>query len=128
MIKNIIFDIGGIIYDDSTQNISSILKEDAIELYKKVYGKSFINCILGNQEVSDYIETVKEDKDYEKIKYILNKDNLQLSYPLIKDNFNYISKLKEKGYNLYVLSNITRESYEYMINTIDINKIFVGGI
>ena len=48
MIKNIIFDIGGIIFDDSVQNISNILNEDASMLYKKVYGKSFIDCILGN--------------------------------------------------------------------------------
>ena len=128
MIKNIIFDIGGIIFDDSVQNISNILNEDASMLYKKVYGKSFIDCILGNKEVSDYIETFKNDEDYEKIKYILNKDNLHISYPLMKENFEYISKLKDKGYNLYILSNITRESYEYIENIIDIDKVFNGGV
>lgn len=128
MKKNIIFDIGGVMFDDSTQNISNILNEDASELCKKVYGKSFIDCVLGNQEVSDYIETFKNDIDYEKIKYILSKDNLHISYPLMKDNFNYISKLKDKGYNLYILSNISRESYEYVKSTIDIDKIFSGGV
>ena len=128
MIKNIIFDIGGIIFDDSSQNISNILNEDASNLCKKAYGKSFINCLLGNQEVSDYIETFKNDIDYKKIKYILSKKNLHISYPLMKNNFDYISKLKDKGYNLYILSNITKESYEYIINTIDIDKVFNGGI
>ena len=128
MIKNIIFDIGGVMFDDSTQNISNILNRDASELCKKVYGKSFIDCVLGNQEVSDYIESFKNDSDYEIIKYILGKDNLHISYPLMKDNFDYISKLKNKGYNLYILSNISRESYEYIKNTIDIDKLFKGGI
>ena len=128
MIKNIIFDIGGVIFDDSSQNISNILNEDASELCKKVYGKSFVDCILGNQEVSDYIESFKDDSDYEKIKYILSKENLHLSYPLMKENFDYISKLKDKGYNLYILSNIARESYEYVKSTIDIDKIFNGGV
>ena len=128
MIKNIIFDIGGVMFDDSTQNISNILNEDASELCKKVYGKSFIDCVLGNQEVSDYIETFKNDIDYEKIKYILSKDNLHISYPLMKDNFNYISKLKEEGYNLYILSNIARESCEYVKSIMDIDNIFKGGI
>ena len=128
MIKNIIFDIGGVMFDDSTQNISNILNRDASELCKKVYGKSFIDCVLGNQEVSDYIESFKNDSDYEIIKYILGKDNLHISYPLMKDNFDYISKLKDKGYNLYILSNISRESYEYVKNTIDIDKVFKGGI
>ena len=128
MIKNIIFDIGGVMFDDSTQNISNILNRDASELCKKVYGKSSIDCVLGNQEVSDYIESFKNDSDYEIIKYILGKDNLHISYPLMKDNFDYISKLKDKGYNLYILSNISRESYEYVKNTIDIDKVFKGGI
>ena len=128
MIKNIIFDIGGVMFDDSTQNINNILNRDASELCKKVYGKSFIDCLLGNQEVSDYVESFKNDSDYEIIKYILGKDNLHISYPLMKDNFDYISKLKDKGYNLYILSNISRESYEYVKNTIDIDKVFKGGI
>ena len=128
MIKNIIFDIGGIMFDDSTQNISNILNEDASLLCKKVYGRSFSNCLLGNEEVSDYIETFKDDSDYEKIRYVLSKENLHISYPLMKSNFAYISTLKNKGYNLYILSNITKDSYEYIKNTIDIDSIFDGGI
>ena len=66
MIKNIIFDIGGVILDDSIQNISDLFKEDATELWKKAFGKSFKNCLLGNIEVSDYIETFKNDVDYDR--------------------------------------------------------------
>ena len=128
MIKNIIFDIGGVMFDDSTQNISNILNTDASELCKKVYGKSFVDCLLGNQEVSDYIETFKNDSDYEAIKYILGKDNLHISLPLMQDNFDYISRLKDKGYNLYILSNIAKESYEHVKSTIDIDKVFKGGV
>ena len=46
----------------------------------------------------------------------------------MKKNFNYISKLKDKGYNLYILSNIAKESYEYINETINIDAIFKGGI
>jgi putative hydrolase of the HAD superfamily len=128
MIKNIIFEIGGVIFEDSAKNISKILNEDASLLYKKVYGKSFIGCLLGNVSVPNYIESFKDDSDYEKIKYLLSKDNLYISYPLMKDNFDYISKLKDKGYKLYILSNLTKESYEYVNDTIDVNKIFDGGV
>ena len=103
MIKNIIFDIGGVILDDSIKNISDLFKEDATELWKKAFGKSFKNCLLGNIEVSDYIETFKNDVDYDKIKYILSKENLNISYPLMKENYEYISSLKDEGYNLYIL-------------------------
>ena len=128
MIKNIIFDIGGVMFDDSTQNINKVLNENSELLCKKVYGKSFLDCVLGNTEVSDYIESFRNDSDYEKIKYILSKNNLHISYPLMQDNFDYITRLKDKGYNLYILSNITRESYEYVKSTIDIDKIFKGGV
>ena len=128
MIKNIIFDIGGVMFDDSTQNINKVLNENSELLCKKVYGKSFLDCVLGNTEVSDYIESFRNDSDYEKVKYILSRNNLHISYPLMKENFEYISGLKAKGYNLYILSNITRDSYEYVNETIDISKIFNGGV
>ena len=50
------------------------------------------------------------------------------SYPLIKTNFEYIKSLKGKGYRLYLLTNITEDSYNYINNLIDINKVFDGGI
>ena len=128
MTKNIIFDIGGIIFDDSLKNISNILNEDASLLYNKVYGKSFKQCLLGNLTVTDYIETFKNDKDYNKIKFLLSKENMPISYPLIRNNYNYISKLKERGYNLYLLSNITSDTYQYINKIINIDEIFNGSI
>lgn len=127
MIKNIIFDIGGIIFDDSLDNISKVLGFEATNIYRKAYGKLFRECLLGNLDVDDYIKTFKDDVDYEKIKYILSKENQHLVLPLIKENFDYICKLKDK-YNLYILSNITKESYEYINSVININKVFLGGV
>lgn len=128
MIKNLVFDIGGVIFDDSLRNISNMLGEDATDIYNKAYGREFAVCLLGNQTVSKCIETFKDDEDYDKIKYVLSKNNLHKALPLMKNNFDYISKLKDKGYNLYILSNITKESYEYVRSVIDIDKVFTGGI
>ena len=50
------------------------------------------------------------------------------SYPLIESNFEYIKGLKERGYKLYLLSNITKESYFYINDLINIDEIFDGGI
>lgn len=47
MIKNIIFDIGGIIFDDSIENINKILDKDSTSIYKKAYGGNFKKCLLG---------------------------------------------------------------------------------
>ena len=95
MIKNIIFDIGGIIFDDSLDNISKVLGFEATNIYRKAYGRLFRECLLGNLDINDYIKTFKDDLDYEKIKYILSKENQHLVLPLINDNFNYISKLNK---------------------------------
>ena len=48
--------------------------------------------------------------------------------PIDTDNFDYISKLKDKGYDLYILSDIAKESHEYVKRTFDVDKIFKGGI
>ena len=45
MIKNIIFDIGGIILDDSVENLSRIFDKDMHEVYKKIYSGNFKNCL-----------------------------------------------------------------------------------
>ena len=62
------------------------------------------------------------------MKYILEKDNLKESYPLIKNNFEFIKKLKDEGYKLFLLTNITEDSYNYIDSIININNIFDGGI
>ena len=47
MIKNIILDVGGVIIDDSLENISKVYGKDMRDVYKKVYSKDFQDCILG---------------------------------------------------------------------------------
>ena len=41
---------------------------------------------------------------------------------------NFVKELKKKGYKLYLLTNITEDSFNYMNETINIDKIFDGGI
>ncbi len=128
MIKNIILDIGGIIFDDSKHNIEKLLNKKCDNIYKIAYGKGFKKSLLGAIRVQDHINNLKNEKDFNDISYILNKENLIKSYPLIKENFEYIKKLKERGYKLYLLTNITEDSYTYINDLIDINKTFDGGI
>ena len=48
--------------------------------------------------------------------------------PLIKENYEYICNLKDRGYHLYILSNLTKETYDYLNSIININKYFDGAI
>lgn len=78
--------------------------------------------------VSGHIERFKDDKDYNDIAYILKKEILDISYLLIEKNLEYIKQLRSEDYNLFILSNITEDSYFYIKNKIDIDKIFNGGV
>lgn len=128
MIKNIILDVGGIIFDDSQNNIEKILDKKCDYIYKIAYGKGFKKCLLGEMNVQEYIDSLMNEKDFKDIEHILKKDNLKESYPLIKCNFKYIKKLKEDGYKLFLLTNITEDSYNYINELININEKFDGGI
>ena len=128
MIKNIIFDIGGIILDDSDDNLSKVLGEDVSSIISKIHGPIFKEYLAGKIDYFSYLNSFKDNDDYEKIKKVISKDNFYKTLPLLKNNYDYIKSLKNKGYNLYLLSNITKESYEYLKTIIDIDSIFDGGV
>lgn len=128
MIKNVILDVGGIFFDDSKQNIEKLLNKNSDNIYKLAYGKDFKKCLLGEITVEEHINNLKGEKEFNDISYILKKENLVDSYPLMKTNFEYIKKLKNKGYKLFLLTNITEDSYNYINDLININKVFAGGI
>ncbi len=128
MLKNIIFDVGGILFDDGKKNIEKVLNNKNFDLiYNTAYGKGYSECLLGKKSVEEYIDSMKNLKDFQSIKYILSKENLEKAYPLIEKNYTYIKELKKLGYKLYLLTNITENSYNHIKNIIDIN-VFNGGI
>ena len=96
MIKNIILDVGGILFDDSKQNIEKILGKKCDIIYKNAYGKGFNECLLGEKTIKEYINSLTNLKDFESINYILDRKNLRKTYPLIRENFDYIKNLKQK--------------------------------
>ena len=69
MIKNIILDIGGIILDDSKENLRKYLqvsKEETEKLYKIVYGsKGFRQYLLGYINLEECMNLViSENQEY----------------------------------------------------------------
>ena len=128
MIKNIVLDVGGVIFDDSKQNIQKLLNKNCDNIYKIAYGSGFKKCLLGEISVQEHINSLKNEKDFNDISYILKKENLIKSYPLIKNNFEYIKDLRKRGYKLFLLTNITEDSYNYINELININEKFDGGI
>ena len=128
MIKNIVLDVGGVIFDDSKRNIQKLLNKNCDNIYKIAYGGGFKKCLLGEISVQEHINSLKNEKDFNDISYILKKENLIKSYPLIKNNFEYIKGLRKRGYKLFLLTNITEDSYNYINELLNINETFDGGI
>ena len=113
-IKNIIFDLGGVILKDKPiSTIKNINKKDYQEL------KKFFN----NWEKLDLGEYTLEDK-FNKCNFPPNiekkyKDILTHYYKYRKINtelINTINKLKDSNYNIYILSDNNKDSFTYYKN------------
>ncbi len=119
MIKNIIFDLGNVVLP--APNFKSIMnfnveKEDALKLEQAIFkSKEWKALDRGEMTLEEAILLISDKEE--------NKTNKELIINIMKNwwDFHKVSdettfiakKLKEKGYNLYVLSNMSKETYEY---------------
>ena len=133
MIRNIILDIGGVICDDGYRNLSKLLnirEEDGNEIAKIAYGGDFKKCLLGEIDIIEHIKNLQ--KNYpelaNEIEYILAPQNYKETFPVIQETLELVLKLKAEGYKIYILSNITKESFEYFKEVIEFEKYFDGGV
>lgn len=130
MIKNIVFDIGGVLLDDGKENLKKFLEvseEDIKKLYKIVYGsKEFRQYLIGRLNLDECMEGVilKNPEQKEFIEKLLSKENLPKTMPIKNDILNVLREVKEK-YKIYFLSNLTEDTYLYIKNILE---EFDGGI
>ena len=112
-IKNIIFDLGGVLLKGKSSSVLNNLDLDHKTFSELI--KFFVNNIdldLGNETVEERLKKCGFNNE------ILNKykDLLlnyykyrELNYDLIK----ILNKLKQNKYNIYILSDNNKEAYEY---------------
>lgn len=134
LIKNIIFDIGGVLFDYNPKTYLDKLGFD-IEKQKELNNiifKSplFKECLNGNISMEELIYKItKNNMEYEnEIFQILDSNNLHYMMPPINKILRYYNTLRSGGYNIYLLSNITLQTYEYIDSTTDVIKNANGGI
>lgn len=128
MIKNIIFDLGGVILQNSPITIMDHLKIDSLH-YNLIYKHFFSNLSI-------------LDKGYISLEEYLSKCNLpimlknkykQILFHYYKyrkyndDIIEIINILKENKYKIYILSNNNKETYNFLIHQ-DIFKNIDGWI
>lgn len=107
MIRNIIFDIGGVLLD---YNPKTYLDKLNIEEGKR-------------KELNDIIF----HKYKNEIEQILSKNNLKYMLPPKQEMIEYYKTLKQKEYKIYLCSNITRDTYNYIKDNFEIIQIADGG-
>lgn len=119
MIKNIVFDLGGVLIDFKPEVFLEKLgyNPKEVEYFTKIifYGKEWDNYnaskLNANQTKNELIQHYPQNvMDIQKI-----FDNINYKYILfeIKNTVEYLKELKNEGYHIYILSDLSKDSYEY---------------
>ena len=116
-IKNIIFDIGGIVTEETGAKAFTHLSKMEIKVLDNIvfYDKRFNEVIKGNLSSKEYTEQlIKENPQYEnEIKEMLNPKKQDIYDKINQDVVDLLYKLKEK-YHIYFLSNMIDITYDYL--------------
>ncbi len=134
MIKNIIFDIGGVLleynpktYLDKLNIEESKRKELNDIIFHSQKWKDCLNGFINNDQLIKYLK--RENSKYKnEIEQILSKDNLKYMLPPKQEMIEYYKSLKQRGYKIYLCSNITECTYSYIKDNFEIILIADGGV
>lgn len=132
MIKNIIFDLGNVVFkwnqDEIVANFSDNLEEQE-ELKNKIFkSEEWLKLDEGIIDYNTAIEIFRKKTNEtlgEKINYIMN--TWYKFMPINNEVIELIKKLKQEGYRIYILSNTHVSVYNY-IKTLEIVKYIDGMI
>lgn len=133
MIKNVVFDLGRVLvdfyplsyldkfeFDDDTKN-----KLNEIIFESKDWSEYDRGIYLHNTDIAKKL--VNEHPEFEKeINFVLQDDWVKMHY-LRNDVVEYLKNLKMQGINIYILSNLSKDSYDY-ISKYDFFKYVDGGV
>lgn len=130
MIKVLLFDLGGVVFENGTKLFITEFSE------KYNLGREFVESIINGKLGDDYREgKITRDEFWDKVVKQLgisaNIDELEEAwiskYTLIKETKEIIDELKEE-YKLYYLSDNVRERVEKISNKHNFLEWFEGGI
>lgn len=135
MIKNIIFDIGNVLMKvPSIDVVRKFFKDekDAITFSNYIFKSEFWQMMdlgkMSGLEIAEVITNKKlvDVKNYDEVIEFMTKWFTKRD--VNKDTMEIGEKLKEKGYNIFILSNISKSAYEFLLNKYNFFKITDGAI
>ncbi len=135
MIKNIIFDIGGVLTRfDPNDYLSPFGFEEQkskalnFAIFKSPAWKDYM---IGKVDKNQFKEIVIHDNIHLKkeIEFILDDKNTSKLLPPLAEGVEFLKSMKGEGYKIYILSNIVGASLEYFKNNFtDVLDIIDGSL
>ncbi len=133
MIRNIVFDIGGVLIEFNAKAPlerltfeSEKAKELTTLIFHNIKWKAYINGEIVLDELIEYFVS-NHPKLQDEIRLILSYDNLKNMMPPKKESMVYLKALKKEGYLIYLLSNITPDTLRY-VSEYDFIQHIDGGV
>lgn len=122
MIKNIVFDVGNVIFNFDYRKVidqfTSLEEEKEFIMNNIIHSPEWLGFGLidtGYITKKEAIEIVKDRTNHTNDDLIENFWNNYNNYAIIdNDVLNLIKKLKEKSYSIYLLSNINEYTYNFV--------------
>ncbi|WP_300711963.1 HAD-IA family hydrolase [uncultured Brachyspira sp.] len=133
MIKNIISDIGNVLYQFDVKGFidKNIDDEDKKQFLENTFeNKNWHLMDKGDLAFEDARKLfIKTNTKYEKIINDLFDSALTLCLNKNKNNISLLEEYKNKGYDIYYLSNMPSETFEKLIKETDFfNDVCIGGV
>ena len=132
MIKNIVFDLGRVMVEfDPVAYLRTFgyPEETVQKLHEIVFGRDWYLHDRGDYRTIENLRAalVKKNPAYQaELTAVLRGDWVKIHY-LKTDTADYMAELKRRGYGIYILSNLSVESYEF-IKQYDFFRLIDGGV
>lgn len=134
MTKNVIFDLGKVLINNDP---SEYLKKYGYDegKYQALLGAIWTDSLWGDMDVAKY-ESFKDiieiyiDKHKElepELRRFFAEDWMEL-YDTYDDTVKFYNEVYEQGYNIYLLTNFSKDGYEYISNKFDFFKKAKGAV
>lgn len=133
MIKNIVFDNGGVIVKYSAETYLDYFKftedkqKDLDQLFVSNEWTSFAKGYISSDEFKLYA-TNRFPEYYDDVLKILDVNNLKYMIPPYIETLEFIKKLKSDGYNIYLLTDINEDTIQYLKEEIEDFEVLFDGI
>ena len=135
MIKNIVFDIGGVLtrFDPNDYLSPFGFEEEKSRALNFAIFKSpaWKDYMIGKIDKNKFKEIVARENENirQEVEFVLDDKNTSKLLPPLEEGVQFLKSMKREGYNIYILSNIVGASLEYFKNTFqDVLECVTGGV